>query len=219
MSREMMIFTESFWPIVKAGFFVTIPLALSSFVIGIVIAAVTAIFRLSNNKFLSKLAAGYVWVIRGTPLLVQLFIVYFGLPSIGIVLNEWIAGIIAFSINFGAYASESIRGAILSVPKGQIEAAKSLGMSSRQITTRIVLPQATRVATPALMGNFIGLFKQTSLASTVTILDMMMTAQRYVSVYYSTMQIYIEVALVYLFFTTIFTIIQGKTERYFSRYV
>ncbi len=219
MSREMMIFTESFWPILKAGFVVTIPLALSSFLIGIVIAVFTAVFRLSPNKLLSNLAKFYVWIIRGTPLLVQLFIIYFGLPSIGIVLNEWLAGVIAFSINFAAYASESIRGAILSVPEGQIEAAKSLGMSTQQIFMRTILPQTVRIAVPSLMGNFIGLFKQTSLASTVTILDMMVTAQRYVSVFFATMQIYLEVAVIYLFFTTIFTFIQHQTERYFSRYV
>lgn len=219
MSRELEILSESFWPIVQAGLTVTVPLSLLSFIFGIVVAILTATAKLSSHKLLSGLAAFYVWVIRGTPLLVQLFIIYFGLPSVGIVLDAWPAGIIAFGLNFGAYASESIRGAILSVPKGQIEAAESLGMTASQVFFRVTLPQTTRVAIPALVGNFIALVKQTSLASTVTIMDMFLTAQRYISLYYETMLIYLEVAALYLAMTTVLTHIQKKVEIHFSRYV
>ena len=125
----------------------------------------------------------------------------------------------ALSLSFGAYASESIRGALLSVPQGQVEAALSLGMSKKQVFFRTVLPQAVRIAVPPLMGNFIGLFKQTSLVSTVTIMDMMFTAQRYVSVYFETLLIYLELAVLYLIFTSIFTQIQARIEAYYSRFV
>ena len=181
MEREWLIFQASFWPILKAGLLVTLPLSLMALLIGMVIATLTALARLSKSPWLSQPARFYVWLIRGTPLLVQLFIVYFGLPNIGITLDAWVAGVLALSLSFGAYASESIRGALLSVPQGQVEAALSLGMSKKQVFLRTVLPQAVRIAVPPLMGNFIGLFKQTSLVSTVTIMDMMFTAQRYVS--------------------------------------
>lgn len=214
-----MILQDSFCPIFKAALTVTLPITIAASLFGLALATLTAIGRLSHRKWIQQIAAGYVWIIRGTPLLVQLFIVYFGLPNIGIVLDAWLSGILALGISFGAYASESIRGAILSVPTGQIEAAKSLGMTNRQIYQRIIIPQAIRVAVPSLMGNFIALFKQTSLVSTVTIMDMMFTAQRYVSIYFETMLIYIEVALIYLFFTSIFSWLQDKTEAHYSRHL
>lgn len=219
MTRELEILLESLGPILRAGLFVTIPLSLLSFMVGIVIAVLTAAAKLSANKLLRGIASFYVWVIRGTPLLVQLFIVFFGLPSVGIVLDPWPAGILAFGLNFGAYASESIRGAILSVPKGQLEAAESLGMTGTQIFARVILPQTTRVAVPALVGNFISLVKQTALASTVTIMDMFLVAQRYVSYYYETMLIYVEVAVIYLAMTTVLSWVQKKVEIHFSKYV
>ena len=219
MEREWLIFQASFWPILKAGLLVTLPLSLMALLIGMVIATLTALARLSKSPLLSQPARFYVWLIRGTPLLVQLFIVYFGLPNIGITLDAWVAGVLALSLSFGAYASESIRGALLSVPQGQVEAALSLGMSKKQVFFRTVLPQAVRIAVPPLMGNFIGLFKQTSLVSTVTIMDMMFTAQRYVSVYFETLLIYLELAVLYLIFTSIFTQIQARIEAYYSRFV
>lgn len=219
MERQLEIIHESFFDILEAGVKVTIPLAVFSFMVGIILAVLVASARLSNNRILQKMAAFYVWIIRGTPLLVQLYIIFFGLPSLGVTLEPWPAGILAFAVNFGAYASEAIRGAITSVPKGQIEAAESLGMSSFQVFWRAVLPQAVRVAIPALMGNFISLVKQTSLASTVTIMDLMLTADRYVSRYYETMLIYLEVAVIYLLFTSILTWLQGKVEQRFSTYV
>lgn len=219
MTREWEILLDSLGPIIEAGILVTIPLSLFSFFLGIVIAIIAAVGKLSSNKLIHSMAAFYVWVIRGTPLLVQLFIVFFGLPSVGIVLDPWPAGILAFGLNFGAYASESIRGAILSVPKGQVEAAESLGMTDGQVFFRVIMPQTTRVAIPALVGNFISLVKQTSLASTVTIMDMFLVAQRYVSYYYETMLIYLEVAVLYLLMTTVLTWVQRKVEIYFSKYV
>lgn len=118
MSREMDILLNSIWPILKAGLLVTIPLSLIAFAIALVIAVVTALARISNYKVLRWIFGTYVWVFRGTPLLVTLFIVFFGLPKLGITLDAWTAAIITFSLNTGAYASESIRASILAIPKG-----------------------------------------------------------------------------------------------------
>lgn len=161
--------------IVWAGIKYTIPIAVISFAIGLVIAAITALIRISKPRgnglvkgvwYLVKVIFSfYVWLFRSTPLLVQLFIVFFGLPNIGIQFNAWTAGIITFSLNTGAYASETIRGAISSLPSSQWEAAYSLGMTYTQVLFLIIFPQALRVALPPLSNSFIGLVKDTSLAS------------------------------------------------------
>lgn len=218
LERLIEIVSSSFIPILEAGLTVTIPLTLASFLVGIIIAIIVAAARNSTNPILNSLAAFYVWLIRGTPLIVQLYIVYFGLPSVGIVFDPWPAGVFAFSIYFGAFASESIRGAISSVPRGQIEAAESLGMTRLQVFQRTIFPQALRVAIPALMSNLITLFKMTSLASTVTIIDMMLVARRYINIYYETLLIYVEVAILYLFFTTLLTWLQKYVEKRLSVY-
>ena len=161
---------DSFLPMVQAGFMVSLPLAMISFVCGILIAIGVALVRISPSDnilhhILLKLTKYYVGVIRGTPLLVQLSIVFYGLPALGIYIDPIPAAIIGFSLNTGAYASETIRSAILSVPKGQWEAGFSIGMTYMQTFRRIIAPQAFRVAVPPLSNDFIGLFKNTSLAS------------------------------------------------------
>lgn len=218
MDRLITIFLASFGEILIAGFKVTLPLAFFSAIFGTVIAVITALLRMSSNKILSGIAKFYVWIIRGTPIILQLYIIYFGLPSLGIVLTPWPAGIMSFSIMFGAYASEIIRGAFLSVPAGQIDAARSLGMTKGQIVQRTIIPQATRIALPSLMNQFISLTKQTSLASALTLQDIFLTGKRYISVYYETFLIYIEVALVYLLFVTVLTYFQKKIEKRLSIY-
>ena len=138
---------SAFWPMVKAGFAVSLPLAIASFVIGMIIAVAVALVRIMPSggifqKCLLKLVEFYISVIRGTPLLVQLVIVFYGLPSVGIYIDPIPAAIIGFSLNVGAYASETIRAAILSVPKGQWEAGFSIGMTYMQTFRRIVAPQS-----------------------------------------------------------------------------
>ena len=123
MNESVQLFLESFWPIVWGGISGTIPLALASFAIGLVLALAVALMRLSKNRVVSNIARFYISVIRGTPLLVQLFVIFYGLPAIGLVIDPWPSAIVAFSLNVGGYAAEVIRAAILSVPKGQWEAA------------------------------------------------------------------------------------------------
>lgn len=227
------------WEIIKtslpqllaAGFKYTIPLAIISFFFGLIIALVTALIRLSRQRgafmILNWIASFYVWLFRSTPLLVQLFIVFFGLPYLrikgvlphGIKLEPFTAGIITFSLNTGAYASETIRAAISSVPTGQWEAGAAIGMTRLQILWRIILPQALRVALPPLSNSFISLVKDTSLAASITIMEMFAVSQQIAAENYQPLLMYTLVAMVYAVFTTILSYFQGYLERVVDRQV
>lgn len=219
MSREMEIALEAIWPVLKAGLVVTIPLSLLSFAIAMIIAVVTALARLSNISILRYIFGLYVWIFRGTPLLVQLFIVFFGLPNLGIVLDAWTASIITFSLNTGAYASESIRASIIAIPKGQWEAAESLGMTYWQVLRRIIAPQTIRISLPPVTNDFIDLVKGTSLVASITLADMFMIGQQITARTYEPLLIYSLVAAIYLLFITILTFMQGRLEKYASKYI
>ena len=169
LHRIMGILSDSFFPLLKAGLYFTIPLTLISFALGIILAFLTALARLSSIKQLNAIARFYLWIFRGTPLLVQLFILFYGFPSMGITLNPFPAAVIGFTLNVGAYSSEIIRAAIQSIPKGQWEAAFSIGMTKSKAMRRIILPQAIRVSLPPLGNSFISLVKDTSLAATITV--------------------------------------------------
>ena len=174
---------------------------------------VVAFGSMSWCKPLSGAVKTFVWVIRGTPLLVQLFIIFYGLPSAGIMLNAFPAAVIAFAFNEGAYCAETMRGALESVPQGQLEAGCCVGMSWWQIMRRIVLPQALRTAVPALSNSLIGMIKDTSLASNITVAELFMAGQRVAARTYIFLPIYCEVAVVYLLFCTVITKLQGLLER------
>lgn len=219
MERTIELVTTSFWPILKAGLTITIPLAVISFAFGFIIAVITAISRISKIKIAKWFFSFYVWIFRGTPLLVQLFIVFYGLPKAGIKFDSWTAAILTFSLNIGAYASESIRGAIMSIPRGQWEAAESLGMTYSQMLRRVIAPQTIRIALPALTNNFIGLIKETSLASSVTIIEMFMVGQQIAARTYEPLILYSLVALIYLMICTVLTYIQGILEVNSSKYI
>ena len=190
----------------------TIPLTVISFAIALVIALFTAIVKIAEVPMLKPLSRLYVWIIRGTPLLVQLFVVFYGLPSLGIVLDAFLSAIIVFSINTGAYASETIRAAIEAVPPGQMEAGYCVGMTYAQCMRRIILPQALRTAFPPLSNSLIGLIKDTSLAANITIMEMFMAAQRIAARTYEPFALYCEVGLVYLIFCTVLTRLQRTWE-------
>ncbi|WP_214465677.1 amino acid ABC transporter permease [Microbacterium flavescens] len=213
------LIVDSFWPLVWAGLTATIPLAVMSFALGLVIALGIALLRLSSNPVLSGIARFYISVIRGTPLLVQLFVIFYGLPSIGLVIDPWPAAIIAFSLNVGGYAAEIIRAAILSVPKGQWEAGHTVGFSQTQTLARIVLPQATRVSVPPLSNTFISLVKDTSLASLILVTELFRRAQQIAAFTYEFMIIYLEAALIYWMFCLVLSAGQNALERRLDRYV
>ena len=211
--RVLSIMIKSFWQILLPGLVTTIPLTLISFAIGLVIALVTALVQVAEIRGLRKLAGLYVWIIRGTPLLVQLYIIFYGLPGLGIMLDAFPAAIIAFSINVGAYTSETIRAAILAVPKGQMEAGYCAGLNYIQIMRRIVLPQALKVAFPSLFNSFIGLTKDTSLAANITVLEMFMATQRIAARTYEPFALYCEVGFIYLMMCTVLTKVQRYGEK------
>jgi L-cystine transport system permease protein len=210
---------ESFLPLLTAGLVGTIPLALVSFALGLVIALLVALMRLSRVRIVSALARFYISVIRGTPLLVQLFVIFYGLPSLDITIDPWPAAVVAFSLNVGGYAAEVIRAAILSVPKGQWEAAHTVGFSRTRSLQRIILPQAARVSVPPLSNTFISLVKDTSLASLILVTEMFRQAQQIAAFTYEFMIVYIEAAVIYWLFCLVLSSGQSALERRLDRYV
>lgn len=197
------LFKDSFLRILIPGLTKTIPLTIISFSLAIVIGTIVALVQFANVKGLKQIARFYTWIIRGTPLLVQLFVIFYGLPSIGIVLDPFPAAIIVFSLNEGAYASETIRGALESIPEGQIEASYCVGLNFLQSMWHIVLPQTFKNAFPSLANSLISLVKDTSLASNITVIEMLMRTKQLVGVYYQPLLLYCEVGLIYLIFSTV----------------
>ena len=214
----MNILLDSFGKILLPGLTMTIPLTVISFSLAMVIAIVTALVQYANIQGLKQLARFYIWVIRGTPLLVQLFLVFYGLPGVGIVLDPFPAAVIVFSVNEGAYCAETMRAALESVPVGQLEAGYCVGMSYLQIIWRIVLPQAFRTAFPPLSNSLIAMVKDTSLAANITVMEMFMATQRIVARTYEPLALYAEVGLIYLLFSTVLTKIQRVGEKRLSHY-
>lgn len=201
-----------FIPFLVKAAVVTIQLSIVSIIVGLVFGLVIALMRISKIKVLSKIAQFYIWIIRGTPMLVQLFLVYFGLPQIGIELSPFNSSVIALGLNAAAYIAEIYRGGIMSVPTGQMEAAESLGMRYPVIMKKIILPQALRVSLPSLGNQAVMMLKDSSLASLVTVSELMMVSQRFASTNYAFIEFYIVAAAFYLVMTTIFTFILNKIE-------
>lgn len=218
-ARIIGILSDSFFPILKAGLYFTIPLSIITFILGTLLAFLTAIVRISRIKPLILFAKLYLWIFRGTPLLVQLFILFYGLPKLGITLNPFPAAIIGFTLNVGAYSSEIFRAAILSIQKGQWEAAFSIGMTKSQAMRRVILPQAMRVSLPPLGNSFISLVKDTSLAATITLTEMFQKSQQIVAATYEPLWLYIEVAFIYLIFSTVLSFGQSILERRYDRLI
>jgi cystine transport system permease protein len=213
MPAWLHLMVESLWPLLYAGLVFTVPLTIASFALGLTLAFAVALVRLFGPQWAVKIAQFYVWLIRGSPLLVQLFVIFYGLPSVGIVLDPLTAAIIGFSLNVGAYNSEVIRGVVESIPNGQWEAAYSMGMTRSQALRRTILPQAARVALPALANSFIALVKDTSLAAVLTVPEIFQAAQRIASVTYEPIILYTEAALIYLVFSSVLSSAQVQLER------
>lgn len=217
--EQIQLVIESFWPMFKAGLLISVPLMLVSFALGLVLAFILALMRMSKIKPFKAIAWFVVWVIRGTPLLVQIYIIYFGLPSVGLVLDPIPSAILALTISQGAYNSEVIRGALTSIPKGQFEACRALGLNKLQTMGRVVIPQAALVAVPALSNSFISLLKDTSLVSTITVAEIMMTAKSIIAVEFQPLLFYCEAGFVYLIFSTVLTRLQGMPEKKLGKHL
>lgn len=210
--RLLDILITSFSKIMVAGVKITLPLTLISFILSLVIGLLLALLQIVNVPGLKQFARFYIWVFRGTPLIVQLFIIFFGLPSIGITLNAFPAAVIGFGLNLGAYNAEVFRSAINAVPVGQTEAGYMCGLTYGKIMRRIVLPQSFPIAFPNLSNNLIGLLKDTSLAASITVIDLFTVTQQIAARTYEPFALYMEAALVYLIFSTLLTMLQRYLE-------
>ena len=212
------ILVGSFPKLLEYGVKVTIPLTVLSFAIALVVAVLVALIQYAQIKVLRQICRFYIWIIRGTPLLVQLYIVFYGLPSAGIVLDAFPAAMLVLGFNEGAYMAETIRGALESVSRGQLEAGYCVGLNYLQIMTHIVLPQAFRTAFPALSNSMISMLKETSMAATITVMEMFRQAQVINGRVYESLGLYGEVALIYLFFCTLLSWGQRLGERKLGAY-
>lgn len=218
MPHWLQLMLDSLGPLLWAGLKFTVPLTLLSFTFGLALGLVVALIRLFGPWPLAAVVRFYVWIFRGTPLLVQLFLIFYGLPSIGIVLDAFPAALIGFTLNIGAYSSEIVRAAISSIAKGQWEASFSIGMTWTQTMRRTILPQASRVAVPPLSNTFIALVKDTSLAAAITVPELFRAGQRIVATTYEPLILYVEVALIYLVLSSVLSALQARLEKRLSRY-
>ncbi len=217
--KLLSLLQSSLLPMVKGALYYTIPLTICSFIIGMILAVLTAMARISGPMILRGIARVYVSAIRGTPLLVQLFIIFYGLPNLGLKFDPFPSAVIAFSLNVGAYASEIVRAAIQSIPKGQWEAGYSIGMTYWQAMKRIILPQAARVSIPPLSNSFISLVKDTSLASLILVAELFRKAQEIAATTYEFLLLYMEAAFLYWIMCFLLTIVQDRIESRLDRYI
>ncbi len=202
-----------YFPFLAKAALITLELSVVSLILGTAFGLSAALCKLGSNPVFRGVASFYVWIIRSTPLLVQLFIIYFGLPQIGIDLGPFMSGVLGLGLNVGAYNAETIRGGILSIPIGQTEAARSLGMSKALTMRRIILPQALRNIIPPLGNNFIILIKDTSLVSTITLVELTLTAQRFIGSTYKPFEMYVMAAVLYAVLTSTASLLLGKLEK------
>ncbi len=204
-------------PILLEGCVVTLQISFFALLLGMIFGIAGALCRISANRALNSLAFMYVWVIRGTPVMVQLFILYFGLPQLGIKLPSMVAGVLGLAINTGAYVTEIIRAGIQAVDKGQMEAALSVGMSFRQAMVRIIGPQATKICIPPLVNQFIMTLKNSSIASLVTITELFRTGEQIIYTTFRSFEVYMAVAVLYLMMNSVFMVLADRLERKMAR--
>lgn len=212
------ILVDSFPKILIPGLSVTIPLTAISFTFAMAIAVAAAMAQFARVPVVTQLCRFYIWIFRGTPLLVQLFVVFYGLPKVGVRIEPFPAAVIVFSLNEGAYCAETVRAALEAVPAGQLEAGLCAGLSYLQTMRRIVLPQAMRTAFPPLSNSLIAMVKDTSLAANITVVEMFRAAEQINARVYEPLALYIEVGMIYLLFSTALTWLQRVGERKLSAY-
>ena len=212
------ILVDSFPKLLGYGIRVTVPLTVFSFAIALSVALLVALIQYANMKGLRQVCRFYIWITRGTPLLVQMYIVFFGLPGIGIKLDAFIAAMLVIGFNEGAYMAETIRGAMESVSRGQLEAGYCVGLSFPKIMWHVVLPQAFRTAFPALGNSMISMLKETSMAATISVMEMFRQAQVINGRVYESLGLYCEVAVIYLAFCTLLSWLQRKGEKRLASY-
>jgi len=204
-------------PFIVGGTWTTVWISVVSMLLAIVLAVFGALGRLSSNPIPNGLAALYVSFVRGTPLIVQIFILYFALPQVGIRMEAEVAGVLGLAFNYGAYMTEIFRAGIQAVPRGQREAAEALGMPERQVLRRIVLPQAVRIVIPAIGNDFIAMIKDSALVSTIAVQELLWRARAAGTQTFNTLQAFLLAALVYWIVTIVFSFFQERLERRMAR--
>lgn len=205
-------------PVLLNGSVVTVELTVIAIICGCIIALIIAILKISSNKVLNYIGAFYTWIFRGTPLLLQLYVFYYGLPSLGIQITSIQAAVLGLSLNSGAYVAEIIRSGILAIDKGQFEASRALGFTYFQTMKKIILPQAFRVIIPPMGNEFIALIKDTSLVSVITMEELLRKAQLFVSASGDAVTPYVMTGVFYLIMTTVFTFLFSRVEKKLSVY-
>lgn len=205
------------FPLLIEGLSITLLLGISSFVMGCVLGLAIALARLSTASLLRRLAVAYVSIFRGTPLLVQILLIYFGLPQFGILIEPIPSAMLALTLNVASYLSENFRAGITAIDRGQREAGFSLGMTYGQTLRRVILPQAIRIVTPPVGNRLIGLMKDTSLASVVTVVELTRVAERVGSATFRYMEMFVIIAIIYWVINTTLSIGQEALERRMAR--
>lgn len=206
-----------YWPGFLNAAILVLALTLVSLVISWVLGLLAALGKASRNMVLRSISSFYIWFIRGTPTLVQIFIIYFGLPQFGIRLSPFAAGSLALGVNSGAYVAEIIRSGLLAIPKGQTESSLALGMSRADTMTRIILPQVFRIILPPLTNEAITSLKNTSLLSTITVVELTLYSQMIIASTFRPFEFYAASAFIYLFMTTILSQLATWMERRYAR--
>lgn len=202
-----------FLPVFIKGAWMTVQLSALSLALGLILGIAGGLCKTTNIPILKWIANLYTWIFRGTPLLVQLFILYFGLPQLGIMLEPFEAGVLGMALNTGAYITELIRSGIQAVDKGQMEAATSLGMSKTITMFRVIGPQATRIAVPPLVNQFIMTIKNSSMVSLVTITELFRTGETVITSTFRSFEVYTIIAVMYLIMTSILMIAAKYLEK------
>ena len=205
-------------PILLKGSIMTVELTVITLILGTLLGIALALFKLSKDKILKIISGFYTWIFRGTPLLLQLFFFYYGLPFIGLRLNPFQAAVIGLSLNCAAYMAEIIRGGIQSIDKGQFEAAKALGFNYSETMRKIILPQTFKVIIPPVGNEFIAMLKDTSLVSTIAMVELMRSAQQMYASTFKPIEIFLTAGVLYLLMTTIFTAVFSIFEKKLSVY-
>ena len=200
------------WPFLLQGAMYTVLFAAVSMVMGLILGFSVAVVRVTKVPVVSQIAAVYVSAFRGTPLLVQIFVLYYGLPSVGIEFTPVTAGILALTLNVAAYLSESMRGAILGIDKGQWEAGLSVGLTWGQTLWNIITPQALRLAVPSLSNSLISLIKDTSLISVITVTELMLATKEVIAETFQPLPLYLAAAGIYWLLSALFERVQKALE-------
>ncbi|MCO2041368.1 amino acid ABC transporter permease [Pseudomonas aeruginosa] len=200
------------WPFLLQGAMYTVLFAAVSMVLGLILGFSVAVVRVTKVPVVSQIAAVYVSAFRGTPLLVQIFVLYYGLPSVGIEFTPVTAGILALTLNVAAYLSESMRGAILGIDKGQWEAGLSVGLTWGQTLWNIITPQTLRLAVPSLSNSLISLIKDTSLISVITVTELMLATKEVIAETFQPLPLYLAAAGIYWLLSALFERVQKSLE-------